>query len=292
MSFTTPIPYSLEVTMALRIGIDIACRTSHRAACADATGKLLWRNVRFHTSAEELEALWQRIPTDESDVLVVMEPTRNAWVPLAAWFRRQGARVVMVPPEQSADLRAYYNKHAKTDRLDAELLARLPVLHPDGLNQERGLGPGDPLRRAVKLRASLVRRRTTCMQRLDALLEILGPAWIVALGSDMTITVLKFLSRWPSPQQVLRLGKARLSRWLVHHTRSNWGERHAEAIVQAAQASLRLWGEDGMDFEALSADIALEAELALDLDRQIDAIEERIWDYYCEADPEQILLSV
>ncbi|MFQ6540407.1 MULTISPECIES: hypothetical protein, partial [Aphanothece] len=37
---------------------------------------------------------------------------------------------------------------------------------------------------------------------------------------------------------------------------------------------------------------ALEAELALDLDRQIDAIEERIWDYYCEADPEQILLSV
>jgi hypothetical protein len=77
----------------------------------------------------------------------------------------------------------------------------------------------------------------------------------------------------------------------VHHTRSNWGERHAEAIVQAAQASLRLWGEDGTDFEALPADIALEAELALDLDRQIDAIEERIWDDYCEADPEQMLTS-
>jgi hypothetical protein len=29
--------------------------------------------------------------TDPAEVLVVMEPTRNAWVPLAAWFRRHGA---------------------------------------------------------------------------------------------------------------------------------------------------------------------------------------------------------
>jgi hypothetical protein len=28
--------------------------------------------------------------TDPAEVL--MEPTRNAWVPLAAWFRRHGAR--------------------------------------------------------------------------------------------------------------------------------------------------------------------------------------------------------
>ena len=49
--------------------------------------------------------------TDPADLLVVMEPTRNAWVPLAAWFRRRGADVVLVPPERSADLRRYYAKH-------------------------------------------------------------------------------------------------------------------------------------------------------------------------------------
>jgi hypothetical protein len=32
--------------------------------------------------------------TDPAEVLVVMEPARNAWAPLAAWFRRRGARVV------------------------------------------------------------------------------------------------------------------------------------------------------------------------------------------------------
>ena len=54
------------------------------------------------------------------------------WVPLAAWFRARGVTVILVPPEQSADLRRYYQKHTKNDRLDSVLLARLPLLHPDG----------------------------------------------------------------------------------------------------------------------------------------------------------------
>lgn len=99
---------------------------------------------------QDLDRLWAMLPdgADPADVLVVMEPTRNAWVPLAAWFRRHGATVVLVPPERSADLRRYYSKHAKTDQLDSRLLARLPMLHPDGLYAEQGLGPGDALRRA------------------------------------------------------------------------------------------------------------------------------------------------
>ena len=42
---------------------------------------------------------------------------------------------MLVPPEQSADLRDYYSKHAKSDRLDSRMLARLPLLHPEGLHR-------------------------------------------------------------------------------------------------------------------------------------------------------------
>ena len=232
--------------LALRIGIDIACRASHRAACADSTGQLLWRNVRFQTRIADLEALWKRIPEGEDDITVVMEPTRNAWVPLAAWFRRHGAQVVMVPPEQSADLRAYYNKHTKTDRLDAELLARLPALHPEGLHLERGLGVAEPLRRSVKIRSSIVKRRTRCLQRLDALLEIYGPEWALAIGSVMCSTVLAFLSRWGDPQQVLRLGQSRLTRWLIRQSHGLWREHKAQAIIAGAKATVELWGPEAM----------------------------------------------
>ena len=71
--------------------------------------------------ADDLERLWARLPADQrpEDLTVVMEPTRNAWVPLAAWFRRRGAQVVLVSAERSSDLRAYYAKHTKSDRLDS-----------------------------------------------------------------------------------------------------------------------------------------------------------------------------
>ncbi len=277
--------------MKVRIGIDIACRSAHHAACADGTGRVLWQGHRFRTSAEDLEALWAKVSDVASEVMVVMEPTRNAWVPLAAWFRRRGAQVVIVPAEQSADLRDYYSKHTKTDRLDAVLLARLPVLHPEGLRVEAGLGPGDPLKRAVKLRSNLVHRRCTAMHRLDALLELLGPGWVQALGSDMTKTAFRFLAQWAHPHQVKRIGRSRLARWLSRSSRGAWSDERAGALVAAAQATIALWGPDGLDYDALAADIAVEAKLALALTEQIDDLDDRIADLYATADPDGILLS-
>src|SRR5215831_6871374 len=101
----------------VRLGVDIACRSPHIAACADESGSVLWSGRRFRTEASELEVLWARLPVEAAEVMVVMEPTRNAWVPLVGWFRRRGARVVLVPSEQSSDLRDYFSKHTKTDPL-------------------------------------------------------------------------------------------------------------------------------------------------------------------------------
>ena len=199
--------------MILRLGIDIAVRAPHQASLADERGQLLWSGHRFRTTAADLERLWERLPTDHlpEDLTVVMEPTRNAWVPLAAWLRRKGATVVLVSAERSADLRAYYAKHTKSDRLDSVLLARLPMLHPEGLHPERGLGPGDPLRRATKMHSTLVKRRTTSLARLDALLEILGPGWHAALRGDLgNKTPLKFLAAgYADPHTLRRIGRAR-----------------------------------------------------------------------------------
>ena len=278
--------------MKIRLGVDIACRSPHHAACADETGALLWSGHRFRTDVDDLESLWARLPVDAEEVMVVMEPTRNAWVPLAAWFRRHGAIVVMVPSEQSSDLREYFSKHTKTDRIDAELLARLPMLHPDGLHHAEALGPGDPLKRAVKIRAGLVHRRSTAMHRLDSLLEILGPGWTDALGTRMTGTTFKFLAAYANPHQVKRLGRARLARWFQHHSRKAWGLERADAIIAAAETTLGLWGNDGLDFDALAADIAAEATIALEVSEQIALLDRRIRDLYAEADPDGIVLSV
>ena len=281
--------------MPFRLGIDIACRAAHQVSLADEQGRFLWTGRRFRTTPQELARLWSMLPegTDPADVLVVMEPTRNAWVPLAAWFRRQGAEVVMVPPERSADLRRYYAKHAKTDQLDSRMLARLPMLHPDGLYAEQGLGPGDALKRAAKLHSTLTHRRGQSLARLDALLEILGPAWHTAIGADLANrTPLKFLAAgYADPHVVKRLGRARLARFCYRHSRGAWGEPNADALLAAAHQTLQLWAGGELDYPDLAEDIAIEARLALQLTEEIKELDERTALLLRAADPAGILIS-
>lgn len=279
--------------MKLTVGIDIACRAAHQASLADEKGSFAWSGRRFRTTPAELARLWAMLPPDATpaQVTVIMEPTRNAWVPLAAWFRRQGATVVLVPPEQSADLRAYYAKHTKSDRLDSRVLARLPLPHPEGLRPEHGIGPGERLRRAVKLRSTLVKRRTTTFARLDALLEILSPAWVGALGSNMSKTALRFLADYADPHQVIRLGRARLTRFLYRHSRGAWGQAKAEELLAVAAETLQLWGDE-LDYPDLAEDIAIEARLALVLTAELHELDQRISTLLVDADPQQIMTSV
>ncbi len=221
----------------IRLGIDVACRADHQASCANGAGDFLWSGWRFRTTTQDLEGLWAKVP-DGAEVTVVLEPTRNAWVPLAAWLRSRGAKVD-VPPEQSADLRDYYNKHTKTDRLDSRILARLPLRHPDGLRAIDHLGPAEPLLRAVRLRSSLVKRRTATAQRLDALVELLGPAWADIVGScDYTKSALAVLERYADPRALRKLGRKRLSTLLIRVSRGG------VAGVQSRRAARRRRGVD------------------------------------------------
>ena len=100
--------------MGWTLGIDLACRAAHVASLAGPNGTLAWSGRTFFTRPDDLERLWADVGVDAGELTVVMEPTRNAWSPVAAWFDRRGVKVVLVPTTQSADLRAYYSKHTKS----------------------------------------------------------------------------------------------------------------------------------------------------------------------------------
>jgi transposase len=274
------------------LGIDVACRAAHQATLTDERGEFLWSARKFRTTTADLESLWSSLPGD-GEITVVMEPTRNAWVPLARWFQFRGAAVVMVPPEQSADLRDYYSKHTKSDRLDSRILARVPLLHPEGLHSLEGLGPADPLRRITKLRASLVKRRSVIAARLDAYLELLGPSWHAAFAGDLISnrSLRLFAGGYADPAALRRLGRARLTKLIWRYSHGKCGETEALQVLAAADESLALWDGE-LDFAELADDIAVEARLALALSREIHELDERIAVSLKALDPLGIMTSV
>ena len=273
------------------LGIDVACKAEHQASCADGSGSFFWSGWRFRTTPADLDVLWGKLP-EACDLTVVMEPTRNAWIPLAAWLKSKGAKVVLVPPEQSSDLRDYYNKHAKTDRLDSRILARLPLLHPEGLRSINDLGVADPLRRAVRHRSNIVKRRTASGLRIEALLELMGPALGEALGGgDLPKGSLAVLERYADPRALKKLGRNRLSKLLIRATRGNWRESKADEILAAAQETIDLWACGGLDFAELAEDIAAEARLIRGLNQEIAELDDRIEALYEQADPAGVVAS-
>ncbi|MGH9208415.1 MAG: IS110 family transposase [Acidimicrobiales bacterium] len=276
----------------LTLGIDVACRAAHQGSLADEAGNFIWSARKFRTTPEDLEALWRLLP-EGPEVTVVMEPTRNAWVPLSAWFRRRGAAVVLVPPEQSADLRDYYAKHTKSDRLDSRMLARLPLLHPEGLRPAEGMGPADPMRRATKLRASLVKRRTIVIARLDAYLELMSPAWHDVFGAHTSSnTPLRLLAAgYADPHTLRRLGRTRLVKFLWRHSHGHWGDLEAARLMDAAAQTLSIW-EDELDYGELADDVATEARLALQLTQEIHELDQRVAVFLHALDPAGIMTSV
>jgi transposase len=276
----------------LTLGIDLACRADHRASLADEHGVLVWQQRRFRTTKDDLDALAREIGPEE-ELTVVLEPTRNAWVPVAAHFVAVGARVVVVPPEQAADLRRYYSKHTKTDGLDSRLLARLPLLHPDGLVSVDRLGPADALKRAVRRRTRLVDDRTASHQRIDALLELLGPGYAAAFGTgSYTKAALAVLSRYADPRALKRLGRNRLTALVSKASNGHLGEAKSAEMLTAADEALALWHGGQLDLDELAWDIASEVRIAQALEAEVERMETRIAELYERADPEGIMASI
>ena len=273
------------------LGVDLGIRAAHVATLCDERGERVWSKRRFRNRRDELEAMVGHI--GECDELtVVMEPTRNVWVPVAAHFLAVGARVVLVPAERSADLRRYYAKHTKNDRLDSHVLARLPLLHPEGLNPVGGLGPAEPLRRAVRRRVKLVEWRLASRQRLDALLDLLGPGYAEVLGTARYgKAALEILERYGGPRKLRRLGVNRLTVLMRRVSGGRWGTDEAAALIDAAGQALALWEQEGLDFDELAWDLASEVRVIRRLDDEIGRLETRIDGLYAKADPAGIIIS-
>ncbi len=118
--------------------------------------------------------------------------------------------------------------------------------------------------------------------------------WYDALGSNYGKAALALLARYADPHSLIRVGHARLTRFLIRHSRGAWREQHATMLLAAAQESLQLWGsgvDARIDFAELAADIAVEAEQAQMLTGQIEDLDERCANLYADADPTGIITN-
>jgi transposase len=244
------------------IGLDLAVQTAHKAVVLDERGHFCTPILTVHTQPSELDQLLAQArdgaPSDE--VQVVMEPTGMAWFPIAVYYARQAVPIYLVNSQEVADLRRYYTRHAKSDRIDARVLARLPLVNPDKLHR-LVLPPATAFacQRACKQLDHLATQITAVKNRLQAIDRFAWPGLEDAVFADPFAPSARFFrEHWYDPRQVLLLGATAICQQWEASARSASDEgAWVEPLRTLAQQILSLYGTDGqyLDFEQLQTEV-------------------------------------
>lgn len=148
-----------------------------------------------------------------TDVHVVIETSQGLVVD---WLSTTGFWVYPVNPKVSDARRK--PSGAKTDRLDAAILARLSWTDRDQL---RPLRPADEawveLRQLTRIDEALTRQATRLTNQLLAALKSYYPQVLGAFADMSRPVALAFLANWPDPQDARRLTVNEVMSWLRPH---------------------------------------------------------------------------
>jgi transposase len=244
------------------IGLDLAIQAEHKAIVADEQGQFITPVLKLHTRASELDTLLARARagSTSADVQVVMEPTGMAWFPVAVYLTRQAVPLYLVNSQQVADLRRYYQRHAKSDRIDARVLAKLPLVNPEKLHR-LSLRSAQALacQRGCKELERLSAQMIAIKNRVLAVDRFAWPGLHeLVFGDPFGEAARWFRQHWYDPLSVSQQGVAPLRRhWLETGLNPDESAPWVEELVQLAEQVLTLYGSHGhyLDFALLQAEV-------------------------------------
>ena len=117
------------------VGIDLGIASAHTVRVLDGEGNTVAKRKAWPTteSLGDVETVALAGCPEGTRLEVVVEPTGPAWLPIAVFFTRRGHVVYRVSSAKAHDLRRFLSRHTKTNGIDADTLARLPLFDPAGL---------------------------------------------------------------------------------------------------------------------------------------------------------------
>ncbi len=221
-----------------------------------------------------------------------MEPTGPAWMPIAVFFTTRGHVVHRVSSAKAHDLRRFLSRHTKTNGIDADTLARLPLFDPAGLQPlvlpraERAA-----LDRRVRVTDRLTEQGAVHKRRIKDLTRQLMP--MTPLNGDLGVADLAVLERYADPNALVRAGEKRLTTLIAKASNGQQGIDRARQWIDAADASIELYaGHPAVAFADLAAEIATEVRLLRAVQTELTTHAAERESCYRWVDPTQLARSL
>jgi transposase len=288
--------------MIKSVGIDLAGVGEHKVRCLDEEAQLC-DGFGFETTPEGLAKLEERVFRDVSNPVIVFEPTGLAWLVIAVYIRARhpDCRLVRTQARNVVALRKYLRRSAKSDRIDALTLAKMPFVDIERLN-EVYLPPAkiNAILRLARQRQRLESDIAGRKKRILSLIDGYLPGVRQPFSNLWSPQGREFLRTQLNPLAVVRAGEKALHHFLTQArvrgkkevNESHWVYRACQNIATIYEMSSSSGVVDDDFFADFQDEIARELRLMEVEEAESDAIAKRIEILYHELHPSDNLRTI
>jgi len=264
----------------ITFGVDIG-KFRHQAIVVDSNGQPLNSSFSFDNTEDGFKLFLKQIDIFQQQdcICVGMEATGHYWLNLYCALMELGIELHVVNPILTDAMRRMSVRKTKTDTVDCRYIADVIRM---GNYSDISVQTSDiqELRQLCRFRYNLVDEAGMIKNRVIGILDRIFPEYSKLFSNVFGTTSMALLSKYQSPDALLKLGTKRLVEFLKKHSRGRLGEKKAKEIREACKHSVGI----NMANNALSFQLRMMVEHIQFIEEQIDELQKQIESIYsrCE----------
>jgi transposase len=255
------------------VGIDVA-KDKHDCFIMNSDGEVLFNAFTIENNIAGFDSLYQKIKStsdDFSKIKVGLEATGHYSYNILGFLLDKGLPTYLINPLHTNLYRKSLSlRKTKTDKVDARTIATMLMSDVDLKSYSSTLYHNEELKSLTRYRFNKVSDRAKLKASVSRLVTILFPELEKLVSTLHTASVYALLSEFPSASAIAGAHLTKLTNILKKASRGRYNKDKAEAIKEAAKASI------GSNMPAKSLELKHTIKLIREFTEEIDEIESEI----------------
>ena len=256
------------------LGIDIS-KKSHRCVILDSEGEALCKSFTIESSLNGFNKLIEKLEKlnlKTENLLAGLEATGNYWENIYSFLTENKFKVIVLNPYQTSKFHQALMKKAKTDDIDAYVIAGLLRSN----HYSSSFVPEETvqnLREIVKLRYELMKNRKDYQRQVMSLLSLVFPEYTkTVLKNPFSIASIGVLKKYPTAKHIAKIKVKHIERIVRKIQGNNFSTSAIDKLIATAKNSIY----SGRSKEARGLKLTILLEHIEKLNHSMELLEQEI----------------
>lgn len=222
------------------LGIDVA-KDTHRLVILDDSGERVSGGISFQNDTADFQKVVHKLKElsiNAGNSISGLEATGNNWENLYCFLSAGGFKTIVINPHQTNKFREALRKKAKTDDIDAFVIAGLLRSN----EYASSYVPEDKiqtLRELTKLRYEFIKDHKNYQRQVMALLNVIFPEYReTALKNPFTIASTAIFKAFPTAKHLAKAKPKHIEKIARSIKGNNFNVKEIENLISAAKTSV------------------------------------------------------